>query len=898
MGFVRRVISGALDLANLAKHNANFADIETDLTEHRGRIAGAETKLTAQSDRIDNLVISGDSGPEAADARVSVLGETYSTLKHRLDNEISGVTAQLAETEDSVTSLSESTSGQLALKASKAELLAGLAPKADQAYVDTQFANIVSGSPKGTYTTLAALIAALPTGAEGTFLVLENGEWYYWNDTAWTSGGVYQSTKLADESVKYTNLSFDPVVGQLGKNLFNRHRISHGYYASNTTGLIVPSPDFSVSEFIRIDPSTAYYWNQGGIGAYYDAAKAFISGYPNGTYKLNTPVNAVYVRVSSLTAYINEAQLELGTAETEYEDGSPKITASQIRDAAEISAGINKIFPWRTASLVDGTTINVGETPVFQSYKTGQFVYFNIAGPSPNYTIPDGYHLALEWDETATTTYTTDFSKLTLLAVSVNLTSIHHVIASNIAGNLTSPIPEIQQAIYKFNNPVPIINQNITPLRIMLTLKEATPLYYQKLKAQAADLTTILIGDSISTTNNYTTSRTDVKYRPPLMTEHAYVTYIEEWLRWDGQRYYRYDAGLFTETAASAVTKEYDLAWDWVGTTEENLYAINNRPALTRILDGTNASVSYTVPDGVKRCDFIYRTDYLNAASATVTISSGNGVLQVYSDVTSAWVEANGFTYSAKEADALLPGNLRKSMYQKRMKMRVVGTLGTTTVTITNSGIGRLTYWGIQTGIREFMHDFILAARGGHSITRLENFEAWDIDYYRPDVILWELPIINQGLDVANSSFVPNTMTKTTDDFAAEILTKANQFIAKAYAPELVSWVMFFAYGNNAINDDNEWVYGNTVSGEKVTTANYVSKTVSQFAANDLVLLDLFSLYMDYSRKRSEAAGASIRSTVLQGSGMMGDSLTIDGAHLNDNGARVSADMFGSFFVQ
>lgn len=93
MGFVRRVISSALDIANLAKHNANFADIETDLTEHRGRIAVAETELTAQGDRIDNIVASsGESNLEIVDAR-----EDFGTLRERLDAEKSAVSAQLAD---------------------------------------------------------------------------------------------------------------------------------------------------------------------------------------------------------------------------------------------------------------------------------------------------------------------------------------------------------------------------------------------------------------------------------------------------------------------------------------------------------------------------------------------------------------------------------------------------------------------------------------------------------------------------------------------------------------------------------------------------------------------------------------------------------------------------------
>lgn len=194
MGFVRRAITSALDLANLKRHNDNFADIETDLTEHRGRIAVAETKLNTQSDRIDNIVASsGESNLEIVDAR-----EDYGTLRERLNTEFGGVNAQLAET------------------ATKEELISGLAPKADQSYVDTQFANIVSGSPKGTYTTLEALQTALPTGAEGTFLVLADGHWYFWDGTAWTSGGVYQSTGIAEGAVKLAQLNAEvknPLVG-------------------------------------------------------------------------------------------------------------------------------------------------------------------------------------------------------------------------------------------------------------------------------------------------------------------------------------------------------------------------------------------------------------------------------------------------------------------------------------------------------------------------------------------------------------------------------------------------------------------------------------------------------------------------------------------------------------
>ncbi|MRI80778.1 hypothetical protein GIY11_01870 [Aerococcaceae bacterium DSM 109653] len=87
---------------------------------------------------------------------------------------------------------------------------AQLAQKANQAFVDSQFSSIVSGAPKGTYTNLSALQSAYPNGAEGIFLVLESGHWYYWNSTtsAWLDGGVYQSTGIGDKTISPRKTNF------------------------------------------------------------------------------------------------------------------------------------------------------------------------------------------------------------------------------------------------------------------------------------------------------------------------------------------------------------------------------------------------------------------------------------------------------------------------------------------------------------------------------------------------------------------------------------------------------------------------------------------------------------------------------------------------------------------
>ncbi|GLI83631.1 hypothetical protein ANABIO32_13250 [Rossellomorea marisflavi] len=83
----------------------------------------------------------------------------------------------------------------------KNQTTAQLADRATKEELDRKVSQIVSGSPKGTYSTLAMLQAAKPSGDAGVYVVSADGKWYYWNNAAWTAGGVYQSTGLGDKSV-------------------------------------------------------------------------------------------------------------------------------------------------------------------------------------------------------------------------------------------------------------------------------------------------------------------------------------------------------------------------------------------------------------------------------------------------------------------------------------------------------------------------------------------------------------------------------------------------------------------------------------------------------------------------------------------------------------------------
>jgi lysophospholipase L1-like esterase len=149
--------------------------------------------------------------------------------KKRLDQAIADGNKLAGWTEESQqlnNKINSALSG-LAEKAAKTEVNSLAINKAEKTYVDTKFSLIGSATPKGAYATLAALQSAFPTGNTNIYVVTADGKWYYWNGTAWTAGGTYQSTGIADGGVKPENIE-DNLVNQLFDrydNLLDSRRI-------------------------------------------------------------------------------------------------------------------------------------------------------------------------------------------------------------------------------------------------------------------------------------------------------------------------------------------------------------------------------------------------------------------------------------------------------------------------------------------------------------------------------------------------------------------------------------------------------------------------------------------------------------------------------------------------
>jgi len=187
-------INQSIEHANEAKNESSQANTTADGAKQIAE--SSNTKSLSTQEQLDQVVIEGDSSVEAAQARVDTDGVSHQTLKERLDDEHTEVTTQLADkAEQSELDITNQNVSNLAVE------------KADQSYVDTQFSNIVDGSPKGTYATLTDLQNAYPSGTEGVYVVSGDGNWYYWDGSAWVSGGTYQSTGTAEKSIESKALS-------------------------------------------------------------------------------------------------------------------------------------------------------------------------------------------------------------------------------------------------------------------------------------------------------------------------------------------------------------------------------------------------------------------------------------------------------------------------------------------------------------------------------------------------------------------------------------------------------------------------------------------------------------------------------------------------------------------
>lgn len=258
-----------LDLDNWQALNDNFADVATDVQNVQAQV--------------NQLVVTGDSSPEASQARVSVDGEVYATLKDRLDSEY------LLPTNRFIENTIPSSKLRIVSDADRIKLV-NLSDEVLQAMVGTTPINV---TPAVNSVTKEKVVDGAITPQKTDFL-------------------------------------------KVGKNILN-DATAFANVLLTTDGTTPPLSGYRTSDFIAVDPSKTYTISYGRAYHQYTASKVAISGAFVNTGNndsistFTTSATAAYVRVSYSNANATRVQLEKGGVATSYESFTPYVNFEAMR---------------------------------------------------------------------------------------------------------------------------------------------------------------------------------------------------------------------------------------------------------------------------------------------------------------------------------------------------------------------------------------------------------------------------------------------------------------------------------------------------------------------------------------------------------------------------------------
>ncbi|HEY8889447.1 MAG TPA: hypothetical protein VIM70_04280 [Clostridium sp.] len=244
----------------------------------------------------------------------------------------------------------------------QADNMSQLATKATH----TELQAVASGTPRTTYSTLALLQAGIPLGDIYSY-VTSDGHRYWWNGSVWVDGGLYNSMAIGEKSQPISILS----VSKAGKNLFDKNRVLADI-AMSSSGVITTAVGSSATNYqILVTPSQPYFLHKCTNVCWYDASSVFIS---RNTFAVDTlltaPSNALFAKVTILTADLAIAQVEQNTIATVYENFVYIIPKENTEKHPLVSGDFTTgLLAWDTANyLIQGKNLANKDTATLGKY--------------------------------------------------------------------------------------------------------------------------------------------------------------------------------------------------------------------------------------------------------------------------------------------------------------------------------------------------------------------------------------------------------------------------------------------------------------------------------------------------------------------------------------------------
>lgn len=789
------------------------------------------------------------------------------------------------------------------------------------------------------------------------------GSWSAWSEGT-NKAAVDALTAVVNNNTATEQAFEAKVFSTSGKNLLDKSKIVAGEFFSPGSNAILASASYRRSGFIPVVAGTTYTksGNYGGndIAWYATADKLATPVGKTATATATAPTGANFAVInitgggSSDTTYDGTTQFEAGSVATVYEAYKPLIAATDIKGTALTkpdlieSYSFNMIDPAKVNfakrySTGNKTIINADSNLIAMSdwipVKEGQFYALN-GGGFYNPSAPQGGYFSAYGATTAVDNITwasppTGGGKIFQVPIGSGITHVVISLATNaghtaLADNVQMERGEVATA-YQAYQVKDLIKSELLPAAPATTASGALATdWYKYVAADGArlhpdklpnfravmltkskDLNIVMTGTSLTArTIEHCSDHPNANTRPPMMHSKAMCSHLWDVLaqQWPGQQYRRYDAtGAFTESGTWATSSSL-AEWD------DGAY----RSGLTRYSETSSASVAFTVPVDAWAARFIYRTDSVGC-TATVTIGGGNGLMQVWSG--SAWVEANGYTFSQAESAPVtravaVPDPVTgtttsttlaskgNTTYQKRLFMRCRNDDGTLdsrssakTVTIARSGGGvRLMYWGVEWSPRQYMVTLVNSARGSHKtdaanaqgLPRFQDNEVWG---FAPDLILSELAIHNDGA-ASESAYAVGRWAGLAHNYVTNTgyeLSLYARAAALGYNPEYAFFMGSITWGFNGIDDAGQlkWALqpASVKGAAKVMTAlDKYKEAVQEMNSRNVVCIDSAQRWVN----AATAMYGDLKTATL-GSGKNGTTLTNEGSHWNDNGAAVMA---------
>ena len=672
--------------------------------------------------------------------------------------------------------------------------------------LQTQVTSLASGAPQA-----VSLVANMTdhtknyvyTGSESGYTV---GNWYYWNGTAWTSGGTYQSTGIADKSVTLNTLATE-----------TRSKVNFGITARAKPYM------WSGGSVTKTTNSITFVGSVGGIagvGTTFQINATTLSNLVLGnivvvknldfdnTHGTATNVDAVVEDFRTLTgdeiiiAYVDDIGVH-----SIYDD---YINNFVNTDSFNIQQAILKVKPW----IIDNTAIiaktinsftisgNVGAT-----YNDGNGCFFLIAPCSftdlaiGNVIVVRDFNSKINQDGQSNPKLETQkidwraIKSTDILIAYVDGVGVHsiyddYIIESNI--NIIKPNDYLQ----KTNIPESIISIFCNDI-----LSKSYPTLAQKILFKNENINALLVGDSIFAssgawihdTYNESARFTNLVSIPSaeplgltnnILSRKIYEELISQainipiYRRFDYGKTFDYNsasstygqditsagASFFLETGEfhtyinSNGNKGTEGAYNskipmtksdflFQSYPYDSWYNSNAMEGFTRVSNVANASIQFTIPIGYKKCRIKLRLA-IDGDTLTTTLTNCTGA----SSIDTKYVTTNSITSTFKDYEFIVTDTTKEATI-KLEKSSDVSKL--------------LLYWGCYYYNEPSILVNNMAYGGTNTATNLlllnDNLNSSPESY---DLIIWELMLLN------DSFYDLNTMTQAISDYCNAIKDK------------------------------------------------------------------------------------------------------------------------------